>query len=352
MLRAALLSLTFLVSCTVAASDPGPAPAPTSPGGSVGDRSPQAATTETTNANAPRGDVPLWWHVTGKFKADVPFPGPPFKSDVAFLYEHDAGLYPRIYEGKPEHGGIPQRANLSGHLAELARDIQRDIPDPNFSGWAVLDYEAWDPVWELTKPEYREASIEMVRTNSPDRTAADIQRLAKANYESAAKRFMLDTIKEAKRVRPKAKWGYYAFPWPTYAAHQKKTQWLWDASDALYPCLYAYKQGLPADAASVGKHQRKISDTEADMRGRIALCKRFAPGKPVVALLWVRYDGIGSPIFKQFVNDEDLGAMLKVPAEAGADGVIYWNQSQTPAEANELNRFVRARLMPELKKER
>ncbi len=355
MLRAALLTLTLLASCSVAANQPGDGPVIAAQGGSVGD---DQTSTPTSPAPAPAQSpaassrIPMWWHVTGKHKTDVPFPGPPFRSDVAFLYEHDAGLYPRLYEGKPDHGGLPQNANIPAHLAELARDIQRDIPDPNFSGWAVLDYESWDPVWELTKPEYREASLELVRSKSPGRPEHDVERLAKATYESAAKKFMLETIKEAKRQRPRAKWGYYALPWPSYAVHQTTTQWLWDASDALYPCLYAYRQGLPASASKIGPHEREISVTKSDMRGRLALCKRFAPGKPVIALLWVRYDGIGTPIFGQFVNDLDLETMLKIPAEAGADGVIFWNQSQSPAEATDLNRFVRARLMPEVRKER
>jgi hypothetical protein len=356
MLRAAILSLVVLASCSVAMTGTDRANAPSeSPAGSVGDaQSPAAPTSSAPPAPSPAAEAPAakpydyWWHVTGKSADAVLFPGAPFRTDVAFLYEHDAGQYPRIYKGREEHGGVPQRANLSAHLAELARDIQRDIPDLNFSGWAVLDYEAWDPVWELTKPEYREASKEIVRRNSPGRPDADVERLAKANYESGAKRFMLDTLKEAKRLRPKAKWGYYAFPWPSYAVYQQKTQWLWDASDALFPCLYADKQGLPNSAAKIGPLQREVTVYQSDLRGRIALCKRFAPGKPVIALLWVRYDGIGSPIFGQFVNDDDLSAMLTVPKAAGADGAIFWNQAQSPAEATDLNRFVRARLTSEI----
>ena len=352
MLRATMLSLAVLASCSMAMPGTGHPEGPIeSPGGSVGDAQaptiPPAAPPAAAAAPAAK-PYGYWWHVTGKHKGDVPFPGPPFRSDVAFLYEHDAGLYPRFYQGQEANGGVPQRANLGAHLAELARDIQRDIPDPNFSGWAVLDYEAWDPVWELTKPEYREASIDIVRRNSPGRPDHDVERLAKANYESGAKRFMLDTLKEAKRQRPKAKWGYYAFPWPTYAAYQQKTQWLWDASDALFPCLYADKQGLPDSTEKIGANQRKVTAYQADLRVRITLCKRFAPGKPVIALLWVRYDGLGSPIFGQFVNDDDLTAMLTQPKAAGADGAIFWNQAQSPAEATDLNRFVRARLASEI----
>jgi len=356
-MRSALLSAALLASCSLALNNPpdpgtpGTPGAQTGPGGTVGDGQRAAQTSPPADA-APRDVKPpfeYWWHVTGKTASSVPLPGRPFRNEVAFLYEHDAGLYPRIYNGRRENGGTPQEADLAAHLTELRRDIQRDIPDPNFSGWAVLDYESWDPVWELTKPEYREISKELVLRNDPTRPAPDVERLAKYMYESAAKRFMTDTIIEAKRVRPRAKWGYYALPWPTYAVHQQSTQWLWDVSDALYPCLYTYKEGLPATAPMIGPNQRELSSYEADMRGRIALSKRFAPGKPVIALLWVRYDAVNTPLFGRFVNDGDLGAMLRVPKAAGADGAIFWNQAQSPDEAADLRKFLSEKLAPAMR---
>lgn len=334
-----LLAGAMLSSCSMLVVGPG-VPAPEARGSRV-------------EAGAPESqDVPrfaFWWHVTGKEEVGAGAAPAGTRTDVAFLYEHEAGEYPRVYEGREQYGGVPQRADIPAHLRELARDIQREIPDPNFSGLAVLDYESWEPVWSLTKPEYKEISRRLVRQNSPGRAEADVERLAEANYESAAKKFLLETINEARRQRPKAKWGFYAWPWPTYAGlRADKMQWMWDASDAIYPCLYAVKQGVgPTQTAKAG--QWEVARYMDDMRGRVALAKRAAGGKPVYALLWVRYDFMSKEFGGQFLSEPDLAAALRVPREAGAAGAVFWNQSETRAEAADLRRFVAERLVRALR---
>ena len=59
-------------------------------------------------------------------------------------------MFPTISDsGDKVNGGVPQNANLSEHLETLARDVVHWIPDPDWSGNAVLDFEAWTTVWEL-----------------------------------------------------------------------------------------------------------------------------------------------------------------------------------------------------------
>lgn len=295
-----------------------------------------------------RGRFEYWWTIAGKEAHRVGPQGMPLRTDVAVLYEQDAGRYPRYYDGKPENGGLPQRADINAHLTELRNDIRRVIPDPNFSGWAVLDYESWDPLWELTKPVYKEQSRELVRQNNPFRPAADIERLAKVGYESAARRFMLETINAAKRERPRAKWGYYALPWPTYARFEKEIRWLWEASGALYPCIYSDRPAV-ADGAAVPDGGQTISAYRADITGRVALAKKFAGGKPVVPFAWVRYDWTSKHAGGKFVGEEELRAMLDVPREAGADGLILWNEARSPSDATELQTFMQQKLAPVLR---
>ena len=38
---------------------------------------------------------------------------------------------------------------LDAHLAELRATLPSWLPDPDWSGNAVLDFEAWSTVWEL-----------------------------------------------------------------------------------------------------------------------------------------------------------------------------------------------------------
>jgi hypothetical protein len=40
------------------------------------------------------------------------------------------GLFPQLKAGQPVHGGVPQAANLSAHLANLRATVPKWIPDP------------------------------------------------------------------------------------------------------------------------------------------------------------------------------------------------------------------------------
>ena len=60
------------------------------------------------------------------------------------------GVFPTISDsGTKVNGGVPQNANLSQHLEALSRDAVHWIPDPDWSGNAILDFEDWTTVWEL-----------------------------------------------------------------------------------------------------------------------------------------------------------------------------------------------------------
>ena len=41
-------------------------------------------------------------------------------------------------------GGLPQLANLTAHLEQLAIDIEAILPEKDWSGVANIDWEAWN----------------------------------------------------------------------------------------------------------------------------------------------------------------------------------------------------------------
>ena len=49
-------------------------------------------------------------------------------------------------QARPVNGGVPQAANLSAHLAELRRTVPLFIPDPEWDGMAVFDFEKWTSI--------------------------------------------------------------------------------------------------------------------------------------------------------------------------------------------------------------
>ncbi len=63
-----------------------------------------------------------------------------------------AGLWPSISDdGQPVNGGVPQAANLTAHLEVVAAQLPGWLPDPNWAGNAVFDFEDYTPIWEQVR---------------------------------------------------------------------------------------------------------------------------------------------------------------------------------------------------------
>ena len=91
----------------------------------------------------------------------------------------------------------------------------RKIPDADFSGLAMIDWEGWRPLWDRnfdSKNIYQTKSIEMVRELHPGWPMDRLINTAKREFEKAAKTMMEATIRLAKELRPKGLWGFYGFP--------------------------------------------------------------------------------------------------------------------------------------------
>ncbi|KAK6014184.1 hypothetical protein OSTOST_20462, partial [Ostertagia ostertagi] len=79
-----------------------------------------------------------------------------FGEKVVVFYESKFALYPyyKDYDSnQPINGGLPQNISLQAHLDAVAQQIQADIPDPNFHGIAVIDLEAWRPLYHMNWDE-------------------------------------------------------------------------------------------------------------------------------------------------------------------------------------------------------
>ena len=65
---------------------------------------------------------------------------------------------------------IFQSVDLSEHLCKARIDIINKIPDQNFKGLAVIDWEPWRPLWETNwnkKRIYKVRSVELVKSRYP-----------------------------------------------------------------------------------------------------------------------------------------------------------------------------------------
>lgn len=179
--------------------------------------------------------------------------------NITIFYEDKLGLYPSYTaRTKPINGGVPQNASVDRHLSVAQEDIRALIPQDDFEGLAVIDWEAWRPVWERnwdSKQVYWKASKELVWAQHQDWDPERVNATAKQEFELHARNFMEKTLELARRHRPNGLWGYYGFPncYNSYkendknytgecpAVEMKRNEqllWLWNVSSALYPDIY------------------------------------------------------------------------------------------------------------------
>lgn len=149
------------------------------------------------------------------------------------------------------NGGLPQLGNLSLHLAQVEQDIDSLIPDSNFAGLAVIDFQAWRPLFRQNFDElgiYQTQSVEEVRKKHPDWKDGQLQKEAAAEFNSGARAFLEGTLLLARKLRPGGLWGYLGYPFCNgflgyYCDGQATLEndmigWLWNASTALYPSVF------------------------------------------------------------------------------------------------------------------
>lgn len=179
--------------------------------------------------------------------------------NITIFYADKLGLYP-LYsgQGEPVNGGVPQNSSLEKHLRKATDDIRYYMPDRDFQGLAVVDWESWRPVWErnwASMQVYKNGSKALVRARHPNWSPAQVEAAARVEFEDAARKYMEETIKLGQKERPKGLWGYYGFPNCYNYYNNKITNytgkcpavelmrndkmfWLWNASSALYPDVY------------------------------------------------------------------------------------------------------------------
>nr|XP_035947894.1 hyaluronidase-1 isoform X2 [Halichoerus grypus] len=231
-------------------------------------------------------------------------PGQTFRGpDMTIFYSYQLGTYPYYTSaGEPVFGGLPQNASLDTHLARSFQDILADIPESDFSGLAVIDWEAWRPRWAFnwdTKDIYRQRSRALVRGQHPDWPAPRVEATARDQFQEAAKAWMAGTLKLGQALRPRGLWGFYGFPdcynydflSPNYTgqcppgvgAQNDQLGWLWSQSRTLYPSIY-----MPAELEGTGKGQMYV-------RHRVGEAFRVAmgvgdPNLPVLPYAQIFYD--------------------------------------------------------------
>jgi hyaluronoglucosaminidase len=261
----------------------------------------------------------------------------------------DYGGWPALYaDGTVRaNGGVPQAGNLSLHLSLVAAGVRARVPDANFSGRLVIDFEQWRPTWAFVagadKARYQRFSRALVRAQAPGLAgnATAVEALAKEQFEAAALLFFVETLRLIRRMRPRALAGYWGYPAPSYgvcanfAAGQppvnvsqcgyynptigpRLRRWndrlapLWAASSALYPNAYLYerRQLDPAGEPQVSNatwRARVAVSIASQVAEAVRLSATFGGGIPVVPFLWDIYT---TAPFESAVSAADAAMMV------------------------------------------
>ncbi|KAK9874345.1 hypothetical protein WA026_002695 [Henosepilachna vigintioctopunctata] len=253
-------------------------------------------------------------------------------SRISILY--DPGYFPAIMNesGKMSlrNGGIPQSGNLETHLKIFQENITNLIPDEAFSGLGIIDFENWRPIYRQnfgTLVPYKTLSIQREKFLHPFWPASFIEAEAQKKFEFYGRIFMDQTLALAKKLRPKAKWGYYAYPYcfnksPKNTAkdcpkevldENDRLHWLFRETDLLVPSLYLNE-----------KMSRK--DKLEEIEGRINEAARIIRKKQQIASItpyfWYKYQDT-----RKFLTKEDLKHSFSLLSNLRINGLIIWGSS-------------------------
>ncbi|XP_032145819.1 hyaluronidase-1 isoform X5 [Sapajus apella] len=285
-------------------------------------------------------------------------PGQTFRGpDMTIFYSSQLGTYPYYTPtGEPVFGGLPQNASLIAHLARTFQDILAAMPTSDFSGLAVIDWEAWRPRWAFnwdTKDIYRQRSRALVQAQHPEWPASQVEAVAQDQFQGAARAWMAGTLQLGRALRPRGLWGFYGFPEcynydflsPNYTgecpagirAQNDQLGWLWGQSRALYPSIY-----MPAVLEGTGKSQMYVRHRVGEAF-RVAVAAR-APNLPVLPYVQIFYD-----MTNHFLPLDELEHSLGESAAQGAAGVVLWvswENTRTKESCQAIKEYVDTTLGP------
>lgn len=265
------------------------------------------------------------------------------RQNLTIFYKERLGLYPH-YErgGTAVNGGLPQLASLTQHYEKMPEDVHKYIRQSEAKGLAVIDWEEWRPLWIRNwdiKDVYRNKSREMVAKKNPTWSPDEVAKVAQQEFELSARKFMLETLKYAKSLRPNQLWGFYLFPdcynhdyrsslhnytgrCPSLEmSRNDQLNWLWMACTALYPSIY------------MGSVLRSTQHGRLFVRHRVKEAMRVASvgeglTRPVFVYTRPTYTSQLTPL-----SEMDLVSTIGESVALGAAGIIFWGDTSYASNA-------------------
>eukprot|EP00038_Savillea_parva_P031936 m.92037 g.92037 ORF g.92037 m.92037 type:complete len:432 (+) comp9942_c0_seq2:284-1579(+) len=225
------------------------------------------------------------------------------------------------------NGGVPQAASIPTHVAQLQEDVLAQIPDPDFNGLAILDWEAWRPLTSENDDGlscYTEYSKRLVRAEGGPHVnnATWVSEEAASRFDAGAQAFFTATVREVKKLRPNARVGFYSQGIDSSVGNDNRLLWLWEEVDVLCPSIYPRSTNTTTEAASVN-----ATVAEAIRAAELVKSLRIARGD-------ARPTPVVMPYARALVSSGgtaltrgQLACAIQISAGLGAEGVILWGSS-------------------------
>ncbi|CAJ1055492.1 glyco_hydro_56 domain-containing protein [Xyrichtys novacula] len=279
---------------------------------------------------------------------------------VSVFYEDTLGNYPYFADKDTAvNGGLPQNTKLDNHIQKTQQDLDTALPAPRYLGLGVLRWAEWIPQWSRNREKqamYLEASRKLLKAFFPNWSPEVVEKWSKVDFEAAAQSVMMETLRELRRLRPKALWGVSPYP-SCYNGDPAQTMlanytgqcpaaekalndellWLWKRCSALFPLLTLEKMqgGTPGSRLYLSSEIREAL--------RVSSLSRAEFDIPVFPLVKSVYASTNT-----FLSQADLVSTIGESAAMGTAGVVIWErrETKTERECQDLAEFVRKVLGP------
>lgn len=283
-----------------------------------------------------------------------------FRTDIVILYEHQFG----IFDPKGP-GSMLKPKKFQQHLAKAAKDLEFKVPDPDFDGIIILDYEKWGPGYAGASNAFRDKwRDDFLKHNPGAINAPNLDALLESEYDALATKYYKETIELGKKLRPKSKWGVYSWPHDYKAAvygkpdpnpHRKRNDelyaWAWELLDVMTPSAYVIKHVLP-DGSPIPDHNHYWTESahRAWLADLVRESQRVGKGKPVFPYFCSHETA--DPFFGKPVLIADVERTMKTLIEEGATGMILWDHFESQAKFNMAQTWINSALVPTLVKQK
>jgi hypothetical protein len=331
-----------------------------------------------------RQSFPVWWMATSS-EADarrhgfewhdrVQFGDLPVRRDAIVLYEQH-------YASDVREQGLSLIRRDPDYWERFDRlmteVLDRFVPNPAFDGLLLIDTEFlclfWGdrtggpgmyPVLDYGRRPYDEW-YSYVRDHRPELirglSTAEAEEVLKTTYESAAREWTERQYAAVRRLRPHAKLCRYGLPAGSRHDHYNlpepnpwrelndRAAWLTALQDVVLVVLYQDKYTVPQGVRPRLQREMTVVQARDWIRSNMAEARRTSQGKPVHALVYMRYQEFVTNHESRLLEPSTLEIMLTGPKPEGADGMVIWDHIYDRDQFDATQAYVDAQVVPVLR---